>query len=99
MEPINPAIAISGDVPEDPNASVQTGGRYWWWHRAWYEHENMRDERVEAFTSLLYAGVHTYTYTARATTPGEFVAPPVKAHEMYTPETFGNSATDRVVIH
>jgi uncharacterized protein YfaS (alpha-2-macroglobulin family) len=35
---------------------------------------------------------------ARATTPGEFVAPPARAEQMYEPETFGRSSTDRVVI-
>ena len=58
----------------------------------------MRDERVEAFASLLYAGVHEYTYVAAATTPGVFVAPPPKAEEMYAPETFGRGASDRVIV-
>ena len=58
----------------------------------------MRDDRTEAFTSLLWGGVHEYTYYARATTPGEFVVPPAKAEEMYSPETFGRSASDRVVV-
>jgi uncharacterized protein YfaS (alpha-2-macroglobulin family) len=35
---------------------------------------------------------------ARATTPGEFVVPPAKAEEMYSPEVFGRSGSDRVVI-
>ena len=29
---------------------------------------------------------------------GEFVVPPAKAEEMYSPETFGRSATDRVIV-
>ena len=29
---------------------------------------------------------------------GVFVVPPTKAEEMYTPETFGRSGTDRVEI-
>jgi hypothetical protein len=58
----------------------------------------MRDERVEAFASLLWDGVYTYSYVARATTPGTFVVPPTKAEEMYHPETFGRSATDRVIV-
>ena len=59
------------------------GGAPWWWSRAWYEHQNLRDERVEAFASLLWDGVYSYTYVARATTPGDFVVPPPKAEEMY----------------
>ena len=31
-------------------------------------------------------------------TPGEFVVPPTKAEEMYHPETFGRSASDRVNV-
>ncbi|MFO0749825.1 MAG: Ig-like domain-containing protein [Myxococcota bacterium] len=73
------------------------GGRWWWWG-PWYEHENLRDDRAEAFTSLLWEGVYTYTYYARATTPGNFVVPPTKAEEMYAPETFGRGASDRVVV-
>jgi hypothetical protein len=103
LEPMNPALAVTGELPEDPGA--QQGGpkggspnRYWWWWRTWYEHQNMRDERVEAFSSLLWAGVHEYTYVARATTPGNFVVPPTKAEEMYHPETFGRSASDRVIV-
>ena len=40
-------------------------------------------KRVEAFASLLWDGVYSYTCVALATTPGEFVVPPAKAEEMY----------------
>lgn len=96
LEAMNPALAVTGEVPRDP--SEQARGPYWWWMRTWYEHQNMRDERIEAFTSLLWAGVHEYSYVARATTPGRFVVPPAKAEEMYFPETFGRSASDVVVV-
>ncbi len=98
LEVMNPALAVTGDVPQDPSAQASGGGRYWWWAGTWYEHQNLRDERVEAFASLLWEGVHQYTYVARATTPGSFVVPPAKAEEMYMPETFGRSDGDRVVI-
>jgi len=97
LEPINPELALSEALPADPQQK-ERADRYWWWWRPWYEHENMRDERVEAFTSLLWDGVHTYTYVARATTPGEFVVPPAKAEEMYHPETYGRTGTDRLVV-
>jgi uncharacterized protein YfaS (alpha-2-macroglobulin family) len=58
----------------------------------------LRDERAEAFTSLLDEGVHTYDYVARATTPGRFAVAPPRAEEMYMPETFGRGASDRVVV-
>jgi uncharacterized protein YfaS (alpha-2-macroglobulin family) len=95
LEPQNPALAVTGTLPEDPEAQ---SGTYWWWRGPWYQHQNMRDERVEAYTSLLWDGVYTYSYVASATTPGQFVVPPTKAEEMYTPETFGRSASDRVIV-
>ena len=97
LEPLNPRLAVTGPIPQDAGAQ-QAKGAYWWWYGPWYEHQNLRDERVEAFASLLWEGVHTYEYVARATTPGHFVVPPPKAEEMYMPETFGRGASDRVVV-
>jgi alpha-2-macroglobulin len=97
FETLNPELAITGRIPQDPNDQTQGNWRRFWW-RQWFEHQNMRDERVEAFTSLLWEGVYNYSYVARATTPGVFVVPPSKAEEMYHPETFGRGATDRVVV-
>ena len=98
LEIVNPALAVSGSIPQDPG-SPNYGDRYgWWWRWSWYEHQNLRDERAEAFTSLLWEGVYEYTYIARATTPGTFMVPPAKAEEMYSPEVFGRSSGDRVVV-
>lgn len=97
LEAMNPALAVTGPIPSDPK-DQKSKGAYWWWYGPWYEHQNMRDERVEAFTQLLWEGVHSYDYVARATTPGTFIVPPTKAEEMYMPETFGRSASDRVVV-
>ncbi|MGE3763679.1 MAG: alpha-2-macroglobulin family protein [Kofleriaceae bacterium] len=97
LEAMNPALAVTGPIPMDPTEQ-KARGAYWWWYGPWYEHQNLRDERTEAFASLLWEGVHTYSYVARATTPGNFVVPPTKAEEMYMPETFGRSGSDRVVI-
>lgn len=99
LEPQNPALATTGALPDDPNELQQgNSGRWWWWWRPWYEHQNLRDERVEAFTSMLWEGVHTYTYVALATTPGTFVVPPPKAEEMYHPETFGRGWGAKVIV-
>jgi uncharacterized protein YfaS (alpha-2-macroglobulin family) len=97
LEPMNPALAVTGPIPTDPKEQ-SARGKYWWWYGPWYEHQNMRDERVEAFAALLWEGVHSYEYVARATTPGNFVVPPTKAEEMYMPETFGRSRSDRVIV-
>jgi uncharacterized protein YfaS (alpha-2-macroglobulin family) len=100
FEALNSALAATESIPPDPGAEPGKGGRSpWWWQSAWYEHQNLRDERAEAFASLLWDGVYDYTYVARATTPGDFVVPAPKAEEMYDPETFGRGAVDRVVVY
>ncbi|GAB4421517.1 MAG: alpha-2-macroglobulin [Anaerolineales bacterium] len=96
LEIVNPALAVSQSIPQDPESPDYEYG--WWWWRTWYEHQNMRDERAEAFATLLWDGVYNYTYIARATTPGKFVVPPAKAEEMYSPEVFGRSGSDWVIV-
>jgi uncharacterized protein YfaS (alpha-2-macroglobulin family) len=97
FEAMNPALAVTGPIPQDPKEQTSRGA-YWWWYGPWYDHQNLRDERVEAFAELLWEGVHAYDYVARATTPGTFVVPPPKAEEMYMPETFGRGGSDRVIV-
>lgn len=95
LEPLNPTLA--GTPPVSTGGEVDASLSWWrWWH--WYEHENLRDERAEVFASLLYPGVYTYRYTAIATTPGEYILPPTKAEEMYSPEVFGRNATGRLTV-
>ena len=93
LESLNSSLAVSGGAPPGPESR---SNRYWW--GPWYNHQNLRDERAEAFASLLTAGVYSYSYVTRATTPGEFIVPPPKAEEMYAPETFGRGASDRVIV-
>ncbi len=93
FESLNPALAVTGDI-EAP----RTDAADYWWRRTWYEHQNLRDDRTEAFSSYLWAGTHEYSYVARATTPGTFVVPPARAEEIYAPEVFGRSSSDTVVI-
>jgi alpha-2-macroglobulin len=84
---------VTESIPADPSHSRLS---WWWW--PWYEHQNLRDARAEAFTTLLWEGVYSYSYVARATTPGTFVVPPTKAEEMYAPEVFGRSGSDLVIV-
>ncbi len=105
LEILNPGLAVTEEIPADsqPNTSVveygsRSFGGGWWWRQNWFEHQNFRDERAEAFSSLLWEGVYNYSYVTRATTPGQFVVPPAKAEEMYHPETFGRTGTDFVKV-
>ena len=98
FESLNPELAVTEPVPEDKKDASAQGSSWWLWRRVWFDHQNLRDERSEAFAALLWGGVYNYSYVARATTPGQFIVPPAKAEEMYHPETFGRSNSDRVRI-
>lgn len=98
LEPLNPSLKGTPPTSHGGSQVSARGGRGWWYWWRWYQHENLRDERVEAFGQLVYPGVYTYTYTALATTPGEYVLPPLKAEEMYSPEVFGRTATGRFFV-
>ena len=91
FETLNPELAVTEPIPEGKKEESI-------WHPVWFDHQNLRNERSEAFTTMLWGGVYNYSYVIRATTPGIFIAPPAKAEEMYHPETFGRSRSDRVRV-
>lgn len=68
------------------------------WQPSVFDHHEQRDDRVTLFSDILPAGRHTYTYLARATTAGQFVAPAARAHEMYHPDVHGQSAATEVTV-
>ena len=96
LEIINPALANTQSPP--PDELTPAARETWWWWGPWYEHQNLRDEQAEAFATLLWEGSYTYSYYARATTPGTYVVPPAHAEELYFPETFGRSGSDLLVV-
>jgi uncharacterized protein YfaS (alpha-2-macroglobulin family) len=106
LEILNPELAVTEVIPGDKGGgtdimtygSRSMGVGIYYWRQYWFEHQNFRDERAEAFSSLLWEGVYNYSYVARATTPGQFIVPPAKAEEMYHPETFGRTGTDFVRV-
>ena len=100
FEPLNPDLRGVGFTDDQRTVSnprerraPQPTAQPWW-----FVHQNLRDDRAEAFATLLPAGLYEYSYLARATTPGSFVVPPPRAEMLYEPETFGRGGGDTVVI-
>lgn len=73
--------------PELKTTSRGQADRQWW-----FEHENLRDDRAEVFARTLNGGIYSYSYYARATSPGRYQVAPARAEEMYHPETCGHSS-------
>ncbi len=71
---------------------------FFYWQEYGYNHKEVRDDRVTFFITEMPAGTYTYTYYARATHAGTFVALPVEVSAMYDATRWGRSASQQVVI-
>jgi len=86
------ATAPSTESPTRQPGEVRTWlddvfARGWGWE--FFEHVEMRDEKVVLSASYLPAGTYTYTYLVRAGSSGEFRVIPPTAREFYFPEVYG----------
>ena len=98
-EAIDTSLATTSLLAEGPNLQRQSERDTWWdWWWNWYSHSEMRDEKVVLFADYVAAGTYEYTYTFRATTPGEFRVMPTFASEFYFPEVFGRTEGSLFVI-
>lgn len=82
----------SGEGYEPDSADAQEDVPPWafgFWSP--FNHVERRDSRLVAFADHLPAGVHVYSFVARATTPGAFVLKPARGALMYEPEVWGRS--------
>ncbi len=74
-----------GRVYEEQNGDFYSRGWGWWY----FNHVQLRDEKVEISAQWLPAGTYEYTYLARASTPGIFNVIPPTAQEFYFPDVYG----------
>ena len=94
-EAIDTGLATTSELAQEPGLMRETEEQRWyewypWWWR-WYSRSEMRDDKVVLFADYLAAGTYEYTYTFRATLPGEYRVIPTSAHEFYFPEVFGRA--------
>ncbi|MCK6626652.1 MAG: Ig-like domain-containing protein [Anaerolineae bacterium] len=102
-EAIDTGLATTSLLAMDPTLTRQSrsfaGGEgdvyynypyYWWWWR-WYSRSELRDDKVVLFADYLPKGTYEYSYTMRATLPGDYHVIPTVASEFYFPEVFGRS--------
>jgi hypothetical protein len=85
-------------APQEPaDREQQESAPHWGfgrWDSGWwspFDYREIRDDRVVYSANVLWPGMYTATYVARATTPGTFVRPPAHAEEMYNPAVYGRS--------
>jgi len=88
-EAIDTGLATTSLLAMDPTLSRQDSPYWWWWR--WYSRSELRDEKVVLFADYLPKGTYEYSYTMRATLPGDYHVIPTLATEFYFPEVFGRS--------
>ncbi|MBX0331152.1 alpha-2-macroglobulin, partial [Oscillochloris sp. ZM17-4] len=88
LEALDTSLRTSSAAARDPQVAPADGERPYWWY---FGRTEVRDNRVALFASDLPRGTYTYSYLARASTPGVFQALPARAMRTYQPEVFGRS--------
>lgn len=77
LEPINPSLVVSQTTQpaddDDPTGFRLESAWFWGWN--WFEHQNLRDDRAEAFASFLPGGTYEYTYVAPSDDAGRIRRP------------------------
>lgn len=87
--------------PDGSDAADDTAREPEWltaWRRGTFDHVERHDDRVLLFATRLSEGHHEFSYVVRATTAGVFQVPPARAEEMYSPEIFGQTSSERVEV-
>ncbi|MEZ4642115.1 MAG: Ig-like domain-containing protein [Chloroflexota bacterium] len=69
---------------------------YGWWY---FDHVELRDEKVVISANYLPAGTYEYVYLVRASTLGEFRTIPPTGQEFYFPEVYGRGAGMIFTVH
>jgi uncharacterized protein YfaS (alpha-2-macroglobulin family) len=99
-EPVEAWFATTASDLAEAQATADRGGDDWtsWWRRGGFDHVERHDDRVNLFATRLGEGSHEFTYLLRATTAGTFVTAPLHAEQMYEPEVFGRSKSEKVDV-
>jgi uncharacterized protein YfaS (alpha-2-macroglobulin family) len=99
LEAVDQSLEISQQNLEIPRSyrweDMFSRGWGWWY----FEHTQLRDEKVVLSASYLPAGTYIYTYLVRATTVGSFNVIPTTAQEFYFPEVYGRAEGGTFVVH
>jgi uncharacterized protein YfaS (alpha-2-macroglobulin family) len=88
LEAIDTSLLTSQQLgaPEPYERNDDFSEGWGWWY---FDHVELRDEKVVLSARVLPQGTYEYVYLVRAATPGEFRVMPPVAHEFYFPEVYG----------
>jgi len=95
LEAIDTTLATDTAVPTVYTLQDYSERGWGWWY---FDHNELRDEKVVLSAQYLPAGTYVYTYLARASTAGMFKVIPTTASEFYFPDVAGRGAGSLFVV-
>ena len=95
FEVVNPKLAAGGVAKDQPTTTDPWARR---WGAVTWDHQELRDDRVQWFADKLSAGSYQMTYQARATIDGTFSAMPATVEAMYQPDVRARTAREIVSV-
>ncbi|MDQ3298456.1 MAG: MG2 domain-containing protein [Myxococcota bacterium] len=98
FEVVNAKLASGGSQLQPAPASPWATRRQRWQHAVTWDHQNLRDDRVEWFADAMAAGTYELTYQARATIDGTFTAMPAVVEAMYAPDKRARTTRTTITV-
>jgi uncharacterized protein YfaS (alpha-2-macroglobulin family) len=95
LEAIDASITTDTQVPSTYTLQDYSDRGWGWWY---FDHTELRDEKVVLSSDDLPAGTYVFTYLARASTAGTFKVIPPTASEFYFPDVGGRGAGSEFVV-
>jgi len=89
LEAVDATLNTDTQIPSYYSKEMYTKRGWGWWY---FDHIELRDEKVVLSADYLPAGTYVYTYMARASIPGTFKVIPTTATEFYFPDVGGRGA-------
>ena len=95
--------AVDSSLKTSPQPTIPDGfdwsnfaDQCWgWWY---FNHSELRDEKVVLFADELPRGTYVYHYRVRAVTPGTYQVIPTTGQEVYFPDVYGRGAGSEFTI-
>ncbi|HET7011206.1 MAG TPA: Ig-like domain-containing protein [Anaerolineales bacterium] len=98
LEPLNEGLNTTSFSARPEDYYYYDSGDLFFWEEYGYNYKEIREGRVSFFVSSLSKGSHTFSYYARATTAGRYIAQPAEAWAMYDLESWGRSASVKLDV-
>jgi hypothetical protein len=96
LEALNEGLSATNQVSMDDWEYEEY--RPFFWEEYGYNYKEIRGDRVVFFVTNFGKGTRTFTYYARATTSGQFIALSAQAYAMYDASLWGRSESTDIKI-